>query len=66
MDIQHRDLDQVRRGALDNRVDRHSLAGVALREHRAFQLGNMPAAAKNRLDVAKCLDQRIAYLSKNR
>ena len=51
----HRDLDDVRRGALDHRVDREPLAEAARLGVAGAQLGDRAAAAHQRRHVALLL-----------
>ena len=54
-DVDHGQLDNVRRGALDRRVAGHTLTAGAHLKVRAGQLRQGAAAAKQRLDVALVL-----------
>src|SRR5215210_5487860 len=51
----HRHLDDVGRGALDDRVDREALAQLARLPVAGADLGDLPAAAEQRRDVAVLL-----------
>ena len=54
----HRDLDDVGRGALDDRVDREPLAELARLPVARADLGDLAAAAEQRADVAVVLGLR--------